>query len=264
MKRTGSGAPGGNVIAIIPARSGSKGVPGKNIRLVSGYPLIAYSIAAAKLSKKIHRVIVSTDSETIAEMAKRYGAEVPFLRPQHLAQDQSPDIDFVVHALDWMRIHENHEPDLLVNLRITTPLRDPGIIDAAIQSLASRPDATSLRSVHPLSEPPQKMMGIEHGFLVGLFPHETRQEYFNLPRQSFPPAYHPNGYVDIYRPAFVMKNNLLHGPKILGFITPVTTEIDQPEDLQYLECQIARNGHGLLDYLTNHYIRETKNDDRGM
>jgi CMP-N-acetylneuraminic acid synthetase len=257
MKRTGSGASGGKIIAIIPARSGSKGVPGKNIRPVFGYPLIAYSIAAAKLSKKIHRVMVSTDSETIAEVAKRYGAEAPFLRPQHFAQDQSPDIDFVIHALDWMRIHKDQEPELLVNLRVTTPLRDPGIIDAAIQSLASRPGATSLRSVHPLSEPPQKMMGIENGFLVGLFPQETRPEYFNLPRQSFPPAYHPNGYVDIYRPAFVRENNLLHGPKILGFITPVTTEIDRPEDLQYLEFQISRQGHRLLDYLKEHYKQET-------
>ena len=243
-------------VVIIPARGGSKGVPGKNIKLVSGYPLIAYTIAAANLCKNVGRVIISTDSEHIAGIARKFGGDVPFLRPQSLAQDQSPDIEFVIHAIEWMKQNEEEIPDFLINLRTTTPLRDPELIDTAIRRMETSDDATSLRSIHPLSEPPQKMMGIENGYLTGLFPHDPRPEYFNLPRQAFPPAYHPNGYVDIYRVEYVQQMKLLHGPKILGFITPVTIEIDTPEDLEYLNYRLATENHLILEHLEKKYRPE--------
>jgi len=237
------------VFAIIPARSGSKGVPKKNIELLGGYPLIAFSIVAAKLCSEIERVIVSTDSSEIAEIAGYYGAEVPFLRPPELAQDTSMDIDFIQHALGWLESHEGGQPDFLVQLRPTTPLRDPGLINTAIRSMSSHDAATSLRSVHGLPEPPQKMMGIRDGFLVGLFPDDMRPEYYNLPRQAFPPAYHPNGYVDIVKTSLVRGGNSLHGPRILAFITPVAVEVDRPEDFEYLRYLIEKWGHLLHKHL---------------
>jgi CMP-N,N'-diacetyllegionaminic acid synthase len=242
-----------SVVAVIPARGGSKGVPGKNLRPVGGYPLIAFSVAAARLCSGIDRTIVSTDSPEIAEVARSYGAEVPFLRPAELAQDRSPDIDFVLHLVRWLEGKEGRAPTTLVNLRPTTPLRDPALVDAAIRALGSAPEASSLRSVHPLAEPPQKMMGMEDGFLTGLFPGDPRPEYFNLPRQAFPPAYHPNGYVDVYRPLLVKETGFLHGPRVLGFVTPVTAEVDTPEDIVYLEFLLARSGHPLLRYLEERF-----------
>ena len=239
----------GTIFAIIPARAGSKGVPKKNIRVLGGYPLIAFSIVAAKLSSDIERVMVSTDSLEIAEIARSYGAEVPFLRPPELAQDASPDIDFIRHALDWLETHEGSKPDFLVVLRPTTPLRDPALIDSAIRTLKSNDQATSLRSAHQLQEPPQKMMGIQDGFLVGLFPEDTRPEYYNLPRQAFSPAYHPNGYVDIIKTSFVRSGNSLYGPHILAFVTPVAGEVDRPEDFEYLEYLVDKKGHTLHEYL---------------
>ncbi len=241
------------IIGIIPARSGSKGVSKKNIKLLGGYPLIAYTIAAAKQAKEIDRVIVSTDSKEIAEIAKTYGAEVPFLRPKEFATDNSPDMDFILHALDWLKENENIEPELLVHLRPTTPLRDPELIDSAIQSIKKNNKATSLRSAHEMPESPHKVFEIKNGFWVGLFPNDPRPEYYNLPRQTFPLAYHPNGYVDIIKPDFVRKNNSLHGPRMLAFITPVSIEVDQPEDFEYLGYIINKKGHKLYDYLKSNF-----------
>jgi len=239
--------------AVIPARGGSKGVPRKNIKLLKGFPLIAYSIAAAKLSKKTDRVIVSTESPDIAEIAKKFGAEVPFLRPDEYAQDRSPDIDFVLHAIDWFVKNESDQPELFVHLRPTTPLRDPALIDKAIGEIVSNNESTALRSVHELAEPPQKMFYIENGYLSGFFPHETRPEYYNLPRQVFPKAYHPNGYVDIIRTGYVTKTNTLHGPRMIGYVTPFTIEIDNPEDFSHLEYSLDKGSHPLYEYLTQNY-----------
>ncbi|MBT6052972.1 MAG: acylneuraminate cytidylyltransferase family protein, partial [Candidatus Scalindua sp.] len=119
-------------IAIIPARSGSKGVPRKNIYFLGGHPLIAYTIAAAVLSSYIERVIVSTDSEEIAGIARDYGAEVPFLRPLEFARDHSSDREYLLHTMQWFQDSEGHVPEYWVHLRPTTPLREVGIVDQAI------------------------------------------------------------------------------------------------------------------------------------
>ncbi|MHC4921877.1 MAG: cytidylyltransferase domain-containing protein, partial [Planctomycetota bacterium] len=213
-------------VAIIPARAGSKGIANKNIKPLGGYPLLAYTVVAASLCDEIDRVVVSTDSEEYAEIARRFGAEVPFLRPAALAGDASRDIDFVRHALDWFDQHEGQLPELLVHLRPTTPLRDPAQIGAAIRTLRAEGHATSLRSAHTLQEPVQKMLMLEDGFLVELFPDDPRPGASNLPRQSFPPSYHPNGYVDVLRTSFVRGGRDLHGPRILAFTTPDTREVD--------------------------------------
>lgn len=230
---------GGSTVAIVPARSGSKGVPAKNLADLGGHPLLAYSIRAALAAEAIDRVLLSTDSEEIAEIGRRYGAEVPFLRPAELATDDAVDLGYVRHALEWLQEHDE-TPRFIVQLRPTTPLRDPAQISEAIATIRRTPLATGLRSVHQLSEPPQKMLGIEDGWLTGLFPQDPRPEYFNFPRQAFPPAYWPNGYVDVVRSETVMRDGALYGSRVLGFVTPVVVEIDGPEELEYARFGLER------------------------
>ena len=229
--------------AIIPARGGSKGVPRKNLVQLVGHPLIAYSIEAALQVPSIERVIVSTDSEEIAEIALRYGAEVPFLRPSEFASDTSTDREFLIHALDWLATQEQKIPDYLVHLRPTTPLRDPDIIEKALIQLKNTPDATSLRSAHKASKTPYKWFEINtKGYFIGIRPNDDREEYYNLPRQSFPDVYDPNGYVDILRSTHLLSYQSIHGESMLGFVTPYAHEIDDIDDLIYLEYLSKRFG----------------------
>ena len=107
----------GNILGLVPARSGSKGVPGKNIRMVGGHPLIAYSIAASLQTPSISRTVVTTDSEEIAQIALDYGAEVPFIRPAKIATDDAQDMSYVRHALNWLASEQNWHPDLVLQLR---------------------------------------------------------------------------------------------------------------------------------------------------
>lgn len=236
-------------LAIIPARSGSKGVVNKNVRPLAGHPVLAYSIVAAQACPALDRVIVSTDAPEIAEIARRYGAETPFLRPAELAGDESPDLEYVRHALEWLDENEGSAPDLLALLRPTTPLRDPAVLTGALDALGCDSAATGLRSAHELAEPPHKMLAIDDGYLTGFFPDDPRPEYYNLPRQSFPPAYHPNGYVDVVRSDNVLAGGNLFGSRVLGFVTPRVVEIDQQEDFDYLTFLIERDGSPLLEEL---------------
>ena len=128
------------VLAIIPARGGSKGIPRKNIRPFSGSPLIAWSIAAARQSQAVTRVIVSTDDEQIAAVAREWGAEAPFLRPAEFAQDQTTDLPVFQHALGWLVENESYHPDVVVQLRPTSPIRPAGYVDDAVRILLEHPD----------------------------------------------------------------------------------------------------------------------------
>ncbi len=219
--------------AVIPARGGSKSVPGKNIRLFEGHPLIAWSIAAGKLAEKVSRVIVSTDSHEIAETAGRYGAETPFLRPARYAQDDSPDIDFIRHLLEWLYTHERKIPEYLIHLRPTTPLRNPAHIDEALRMIQKDKTATSLRSGSICAHPPFKWFKKEHTYLTPLMEGMTCDEV-NLPRQDFPEVYIPNGYVDIIKPDFVIRTGLLHGDRMVGYRTQEVPDIDTELDMRKL------------------------------
>ena len=238
-----------NICAIIPARGGSKGVPKKNIRPLCGHPIIAFSIITALSCNEIDRIVVSTDNDEIAKIAKAYGAEVPFIRPSELSGDESPAIDYIAHAFKQLELLENYKPDIMVMLLPTTPIREIHLVEQAINLLKNTPDATGLRSVHELPEPPQKMMAIEDGYLTGFFPEDPRPEYFNLPRQLFPKAYHPNGYVELVRRNTLLKEGSLYGPKILGFITPFSIEIDTPEDFNYLDYYADHHPQSLIKTL---------------
>lgn len=251
-----------NIIAIIPARSGSKGVPGKNIRLLGDYPLLAYSVVAAKLSEKIGRVIVSTDSAEIAAISKEYGAEAPFLRPAELALDHSTDQEYIQHVLIWLQDHEGVIPDYLVQLRPTTPLRNPAIIDAAIETIDDHAEATSLRSAHPAPESPFKWFQIDaRGYFQGLM-NAMSNDLLNNPRQQFPEAYIPNGYVDVIRPSLIIQAGVLYGDKMIGFIVPRCIEIDTVNDFDFLEYDLHRNGSVLWEHLKKHYPKRGSADVR--
>ncbi|MFA5856739.1 MAG: acylneuraminate cytidylyltransferase family protein [Candidatus Pacearchaeota archaeon] len=225
------------ILALIPARGGSKGIPKKNIIDLGGYPLIAYTIAAAKLSKNINRIIVSTDSEEIANISKKYGAEVPFLRPSEISQDNSTDIEFINHALDFLEKNEGYVPDLIIHLRPITPLRNPEDIDRAIEELLKDKEATALRSAHIFNQPGYKLTKIKDGYweFFGKEDFPEGFEYYNLPRQQLPKTYFQNGYVDIIIPKTIKTLGSLHGKKIKSFITEVTADIDDYNDLRFAE-----------------------------
>ena len=168
-------------IAIIPARSGSKSIIDKNIKSLGKHPLLAYTIAAAKLSKTVNRVIVSTNSRKYANIAIKYGAEVPFIRPDKFSQDSSIDRDFLIHAMNWMNIEEGNVPEFWVHLRPTTPLRNPQIIDEAINMFLNNLSSSSLRSGHPAPESPMKWFVKEKDFFKSI----VEIEKSNLPKEMF-------------------------------------------------------------------------------
>ena len=229
------------VVALIPARAGSKGVPHKNIRPIGGHALIEWSIAACKKSKRIDRVIVSTDSVEYQSLCRNFGAEVPFLRPVEISGDGSTDYEFIVHALDWLVVNGG-EPDYIVHIRPTTPLRVPELIDAAIEAFASSgKPATALRSVHEMAESAYKTFEIAPGGqLKRLGSGSTALDAANNARQEFPKTYIANGYVDVLSTAFVRESRLLHGDHVMPFVTPKVAEVDTEDDFDFLKYQIIR------------------------
>ncbi len=177
------------ILALIPARSGSKRIPQKNIKLLNGKPLIAYTIEAAKKSKHINRVVVSTDSEDIASTAKGFGAEIPFLRPDSISRSDATEMEFFEHTLNWLLEHERYEPDLIVLLYPTSPFRKTESINKAIEEINKHPDADSLRSIKLCTEHPYKMWKIENGLLVSFVKEKDTNihtlSYHLLPKYLF-------------------------------------------------------------------------------
>ncbi len=226
------------VIALVTARSGSKGVPEKNIKNIGGHSLLDWSIKSSLKAQSISNVYLSTDSEVYANIGKECGALVPFLRPKELASDTANDLDVIKHFLSVI----DEKPDALVHIRPTTPLRDPLILNKAIEMFFSKKDElTSLRSVHEMSESAYKSFEVsDRGFLSTIGSVESGDKA-NLPRQAFPKTYVANGYVDVLDPNYILKENKLHGDKIFAFQTPVVTEVDSVEDLEYLEWQITKH-----------------------
>lgn len=234
------------VLALIPARGGSKGIPRKNLLPVAGKPLIAYSILQAKQSRRINRVIVTTDDAEIAEVARQWGAEVPFLRPAEFAGDLSPDIDAFRHALLWLRAHEHYEPDLVVHLRPPGPVRRVELIDQAVELLATHPEADAVRSVRRALQTPYKMWRItDQGYLEPLLRLPGVVDCQSLPRQMLPVVYWQSGYVDVIRPRAILEKNSMWGDCALPFIVEEEIfEIDYPEDVPQVEEALRRLERG--------------------
>ncbi len=217
------------VLALIPARGGSKGIPGKNIRDFAGYPLIAYSIAAAKQSKFDTRVIVSTDDPKIASVAREWGAETPFLRPSEFASDNSLDLPVFRHALQWLADNEGYKPDIVLQLRPTSPIRPVTMVDDAVQLLIDHPEADSVRGVVPSNENPFKMWRIDPvtGTMSGLINVEGIEEPYNAPRQILPVTYWQTGHIDAIRPERTfMASDRMSGKVILPLMVDPAFTVD--------------------------------------
>jgi len=228
------------VLALIPARAGSKGVPNKNVRPLGGHPLLAWSIAACRKSATIGRVIVSTDSPEYVSLTQKLGGEAPFLRPAEISGDRSTDYEFIVHALDWL-LARGEEPDYIVHIRPTTPLRDPALIDDAVHAFMGASHATALRSVHEMPESAYKTFEIAPGGqLKRVGSDSTALDAANNARQQFPSTYVANGYVDVLSTAFIRKAGLIHGDHVMPFVTPPVVEVDSEEDFAHLEFQLAK------------------------
>ncbi len=217
------------VLAVIPARGGSKGIPRKNISNFAGYPLIAYSIAAGLQSEMVTRVIVSTDDAEIADAARSFGAEVPFLRPAELAQDHTLDLPVFVHALQRLNEQEGYRPDLVIQLRPTSPVRPVSLVDQAVSLLLAHPEADSVRGVVPSGQNPHKMWRIgRDGQLQPLLSVEGMAEPYNAPRQKLPPTFWQTGHIDVIRPQVILEKKSMSGDVILPVqIDPAfTVDID--------------------------------------
>ncbi len=222
------------ILGIIPARGGSKKIPKKNIKLLAGKPLITYTIEESKKSKYINRVILSTDDEEIARIGKKLGAEVPFLRPSELAEDNVTDLPVFQHCLNWLRENENYVPDIIVHLRPTAPLRKNYHIDTGIELLLKSPRADSVRSVTAVGQHPLKMWKIENNRLVPFVSEEISgiKESYNMPRQKLPLTYIQNGSVDVIWTKTILEKNSMSGDIITPFVMEewesinIDTEID--------------------------------------
>jgi CMP-N,N'-diacetyllegionaminic acid synthase len=237
------------VAALIPARAGSKGVPHKNIRELCGYPLIAYSIAACKFCEEIDDIFISTDDKEIANIAEKYGAKVPFLRPKKYAKDNSTDYEYLQHFFSNVAVEE------IALIRPTTPLRNPVILNSCIKKYHMvRDQVTGMRSMHELAESPYKYFKInDEGFCEGLFKdYDGIKNYTNLPRQIFPKAYHPNGYVDIIKKKTIIGGST-YGDKIYPLITDFVTEVDTLQELKIIENELKISGNLLIDLLQCKY-----------
>lgn len=225
------------VLALIPARGGSKSIPRKNIRLFAGHPLIAYSIAAGLAARSVTRLIVSTDDEEIAAISRRYGAETPFLRPAEFSQDHTPDLPVFQHALRWLEQNEGYLPEIVVQLRPTSPLRRVWHIDQAVADLLQRPDADAVRTVCIPFQNPYKMWRIGADGLMRPLIQTEFSEAYNMPRQALPEVYWQTGYVDVAWSRTILEKNSMTGDRILPLIIDPAEwiDIDSPDDWRRAE-----------------------------
>jgi len=232
----------GEVLAIIPARSGSKSVKDKNIRLIDGKPMIAYSIEHALQAECIDRVIVSTDSEEYAAIAKKYGAETPFLRPAEYATDTALDFDVFLHALSYLEREEEYVPDLVVQLRPTYPIRRIEDIEAMVAYMREHTDVDSMRCIAPAKEVAYKMWHKdEQGMLSPIM--KEIPECYNMPRQQLPKVYYQNACIDVVRTEVITKKHSMSGEKIAGYEMSDNFDIDTEEEFQKAE-EYIKISHG--------------------
>jgi N-acylneuraminate cytidylyltransferase len=223
-------------IAIVPARGGSKSILRKNIRPLGGVPLLAYSIEAGLRARHVDRVIVSTDDVDIAEIAKAWGAEVPFLRPAAIAQDTTPDLPVFQHALDWLEASAGSVPEIVVHLRPTSPMRPPDCVDAAVELLLGDTTVESVRAVVPASQNPHKMWRLrDDGTMTPLL--TDAEPAYNQPRQALPDTYWQTGHIDAIRTRVIRERHSMSGDRIRALVVDpaYACDIDTDADWQRTE-----------------------------
>mgnify|MGYP001182464521 CR=1 FL=1 len=218
------------VIAIIPARSGSKSIKDKNIVNFRGRPLLVWSIEQCLKSKKIDEIFLSTDSKKYAGIANKFGLKKIIFRPKSISNDKSTDYEFIKHFID--NVDTNHE--VIAHIRPTTPLRDVKLLDKIIKFFLINKEYSSLRAIHENPETAYKSFELKNKILKPLKGVRKTMDELNKPRQNFSKTYSANGYIDLYRKEFVKKNKRLFGDKVMGYITPLTMEIDSKDELNYL------------------------------
>lgn len=231
-----------NIYTVIPARGGSKSIPKKNIQPLHGKPLIYYSIRYSLNCLLVSHTVISTDSEEIAEIGRRYGAEVPFIRPAELARDDTPDYPVFRHALDTLEDLRKERIDLIVLLRPTSPLRPPGLIEQGVALLGRFPEASSVRSVTPSSEHPFRQWKINEDYMVG-YEKEVFESY-NLPRQQLSSVYFQTGDLEIIRRQTLLDGSI-SGSCVLPLIinSPDVCDIDHQSDLKEAEERLRKKYH---------------------
>lgn len=232
------------VLALIPSRGGSKSIPRKNIRSFGGHPLLAYSVAAGLQANAVTRVIVSTDDEEMADVAREYGAEVPFMRPADLAQDGTLDLPVFIHALQWLEQEDGYRPEVVVQLRPTSPLRAPDCVDKAVALLLSSTEIDSVRGVVLSGQNPYKMWRIkDDGRMVPLL-HNGFEEPFNMPRQKLPSTYWQTGHIDAIRMTTIVDKKSMSGEVIFPLLIDprYVVDIDTLRDWERAEWLLSQGG----------------------
>jgi N-acylneuraminate cytidylyltransferase len=231
------------IVALIPARQGSKRVPGKNARPLGGHPMLAYTIAAAVEGGIFESVIVSTDSEEMAALARHYGAEVPFLRPAAYAGDTSPDIEWLAHLLGELK-RQGREWDAFALLRPTSPFRTAETIRRAWDRFLAQQGVDSLRAVERCAQHPGKMWVIRGDRMVPLLPFGTGPEgqpWHSTPYQALPPIYVQNASLEIAWTRVVFDRRTIAGDVIVPFLTDGYEgfDINDPFDWMIAERLLA-------------------------
>ncbi|MDO6709372.1 acylneuraminate cytidylyltransferase family protein [Aliiglaciecola sp. 2_MG-2023] len=212
------------LLVVIPARSGSKSLPNKNIRLLNGKPLIAHSIEYATSSAIVNKTIISTDSQNYADIAMQFGAEVPFIRPAEYSLDTSQDYEFMRHALDFFKAKNEHY-DYLALLRPTSPLRPPKLLEKALEILKKIPSASAVRTVAQVKEHPYRVWRPkDDGSIEGFV--DQQHEPYNLPRQQLPLLYFQTGDLEMVR-----SSTLLAGSVSGNEVYPLVLKHDQMIDI---------------------------------
>jgi CMP-N,N'-diacetyllegionaminic acid synthase len=223
------------IIAIIPARSGSKSILNKNIRMIQNKPLIAYTIEQALMTKSISEVIVSTDSLEYAKVAKEYGANVPFLRPKEFAEDLSTDLEVFMHALNFLEKEKGCCPDIIVHLRPTYPLRKIDDIEECIKLLLNNPNVDSLRTISKSKETPYKMwFKDENNILSPVVGDLISNEFHSMPRQLLPTTYLQNACIDVIRASCILQKKSMTGDSVLGYVMEQNHDIDYEKQFQFV------------------------------
>lgn len=210
------------ILALITARGGSKSIPGKNISILAGKPSIAWTIEAALKSPLISRIVVSTDDEEIARVSSSWGADIPLMRPPELAKDDSPHIDVMIHAVEWLAEHEDYYPDSVMLLQPTSPLRTSEDIERAIELFLVK-NADSVVSVNLTENHPYLAKCInDHGYLDDFIPKPDGY----LPRQKFPPVYSLNGAIYLVKREILLDQKELFPRKTCAYVMPVERSLD--------------------------------------
>lgn len=224
-----------NILCIIPARSGSKSLPNKNIKNFKGKPLLTWTIEQAKKCSYVNqmKILLSTDSEKYAQIGKNEGAEVPFLRPSEISQDLSTDFEYIKYTVEWLQNNEDYYPDIIIQLRPTQPCRKVADINNALDIfIKNRCKYDSLRSVVLFEKTPYKMYSIDNNNLKPLFDNVNGiKEPYNKARQILPDTYLHNGYIDILN-TNILSEGSLSGNVIYPYIMEKEDiiDIDTSED----------------------------------